>query len=245
VNLRLLRLAALVISDAGIVLFVLTLIFGIGIDSTITLVAVILMATGLASYFGWSALRAKEASERNGNDQHAEMALIKLRPPEFECETHFSIILHSQDGLDMKEVSAEIEIEAPADRVWEVLTDFAKFPEWNPFIRQMSGEVRTGAQLQVQLGPTGGRVMSFKPKMVNVETNREMSWLGRLLIPGLFTGEHSFTIEALDEKGVRFVQHEKFTGLLVPFMAKSLDKDTKRGFEEMNQALKERAEKGA
>ena len=144
----------------------------------------------------------------------------------------------------MKEVSAEIEIEAPADRVWQVLTDFAKFPEWNPFIRQMSGEVRTGAQLQVQLGPTGGRVMSFKPKMVNVETNREMSWLGRLLIPGLFNGEHSFTIEALDEKGVRFVQHEKFTGLLVPFMAKSLDRDTRRGFEEMNRALKERAERG-
>src|SRR3989442_13874237 len=91
----------------------------------------------------------------------------------------------------------------------------------------MSGEVRTGAQLHVQLGPTGGRVMSFKPKMVNVETNREMSWLGRLLIPGLFNGEHSFTIQALDEKGVRFVQHEKFTGLLVPFMAKSLDRDKK------------------
>src|SRR6266571_5128047 len=90
-----------------------------------------------------------------------------------------------------------------------------------------------------------GRVMSFKPKMVNVETNREMSWLGRLLIPGLFNGEHSFTIEALDEKGVRFVQHEKFTGLLVPFMAKSLDRNTKRGFEEMNRALKERAEREA
>ena len=87
--------------------------------------------------------------------------------------------------------------------------------------------------------------MSFEPKMVNVETNREMRWLGRLLIPGLFTGEHSFAIEALDEKGVRFVQSEKFTGLLVPFMAKSLDRDTKNGFEAMNRALKERAEKGA
>jgi hypothetical protein len=146
--------------------------------------------------------------------------------------------------LDMKEVSAEIEIEAPAERVWQVLTDFAKFPEWNPFIRQMSGEVRTGAHLHVRLEPPGGRAMSFKPKMVNVETNREIRWLGRLLIPGLFTGEHSFSIEALDEKGVRFVQHEKFTGLLVPFMAKSLDKDTKSGFEAMNRALKDRAERG-
>jgi hypothetical protein len=145
----------------------------------------------------------------------------------------------------MKEVSTEIEIEAPAERVWEVLTDFAKFPEWNPFIKQIGGEPRTGAKLEVRLEPPGGRAMSFKPKMLNVETNREMRWLGRLLIPGLFTGEHSFSIEALDEKGVRFVQHEKFTGLLVPFMAKSLDKDTKSGFEAMNRALKERAEKGA
>src|SRR5207245_10552980 len=140
----------------------------------------------------------------------------------------------------MKEVSAEIEIEAPAERVWQVLTDFAKFPEWNPFIREMSGEVRTGAQLQVRLEPTGGRGMSFKPKMVNVETNREMSWLGRLLIAGLCSGEHSFTIESLDEKGVRFVQHEKFKGLLVQFMAKRLDRDTKSGVEEMNSALKDR-----
>src|SRR2546428_3965776 len=106
----------------------------------------------------------------------------------------------------MKEISAEIEIEAPPERVWEVLTDFAKFPEWNPFIRQMSGEVRTGAQLHVQLGPTGGRVMSFKPKMVNVETHREMSSLGRLLIPGLFNGEPSLTIDALDAKGCCFGQ---------------------------------------
>src|SRR5437899_11146128 len=98
----------------------------------------------------------------------------------------------------------------------------------------MSGEVRTGAQLQVQLGPTGGRVMSFKPKMINVETNRELSWLGRLFIPALFNGEHSFRTQALDAKGVRFVQQEKFTGLLVPFIAKSLDRDTKRGFYEMN-----------
>jgi uncharacterized membrane protein len=72
VNLRLLRLAALVVSDAGIVLFVLTLVFGIGIDSTITLVAVILMATGLALYLGWSALKAKEARDRKVDDKHEE-----------------------------------------------------------------------------------------------------------------------------------------------------------------------------
>src|SRR5436309_10428636 len=80
----------------------------------------------------------------------------------------------------MKEVSSEIVIEAPADRVWQVLTDFAKFPEWNPFIKKMSGEPRTGAKLEVRIEPRGGRAMTFKPKMVNVETNREMCWIGKL-----------------------------------------------------------------
>jgi hypothetical protein len=70
-----------------------------------------------------------------------------------------------------------------------------------------------------------------------------MRWLERLLIPGLLTGEHSFVVEALDKKGVGFVQSEKFTGLLVPFMAKNLDRDTNSGFEAMNRALKERAKK--
>ena len=114
----------------------------------------------------------------------------------------------------MKELSAEVEIEAPAERVWQVLTDFAKFPEWNPFIRQLSGEVRTGAKLHVRLEPTGGRGMSFSPKMLIVEPNRELRWLGRLFMPGLIDGEHSLIIEPLDEKRVRFTQREKFTGLL-------------------------------
>jgi uncharacterized protein YndB with AHSA1/START domain len=34
--------------------------------------------------------------------------------------------------IDMKEVFSEIEIQAPAGRVWQVLTDFANYSEWNP-----------------------------------------------------------------------------------------------------------------
>jgi len=61
-------------------------------------------------------------------------------------------------------------------------------------------------------------------------------------MPGLFDGEHIFTIENLDANRVRFTQREVFTGLLVPLFARSLDTDTRRGFEEMNQVLKSRAE---
>jgi hypothetical protein len=145
----------------------------------------------------------------------------------------------------MKELRTEIEIEAPAERVWQLLTDFASFPQWNPFIRSASGEAETGVRLTVHIQPSGARGMTFRPTVLKAEPNRELRWLGRLLIPGLFDGEHIFTIEPLGANRVRFVQHEIFTGLLVPLLARGLDTDTRRGFEEMNQALKVRAEQSA
>jgi hypothetical protein len=142
----------------------------------------------------------------------------------------------------MKQLHTEIEIEAPAERVWELLTDFASYPEWNPFIRSISGQPTPGERLEVRLEPPGGRGMTFKPKVLNAEPNRELRWLGHLLVPGLFDGEHSFTIQPLEENRVHFVQREAFKGLLVPLFSRSLDTNTQRGFEEMNRALKERTE---
>ena len=142
----------------------------------------------------------------------------------------------------MKELRTELEIKASDQRVWELLTDFANFPQWNPFIRQAKGEVKVGARLVIHLQPSGASGMTFKPILLKVEPNRELRWLGHLLMPGLFDGEHTFTIETLAENRVRFTQCEVFTGLLVPIFAHSLDADTRRGFEEMNQALKSRAE---
>ena len=145
----------------------------------------------------------------------------------------------------MKELRSEIEIQASADRVWKLLTDFSSFPQWNPFIRQASGNANLGEKLKVTIQPSGASGMTFRPTILKAEPHRELRWLGHLLIPGLFDGEHIFTIESLVPDRVRFTQCEIFTGLLVPLFAKSLDTDTQRGFEEMNQALKEKAEQTA
>ena len=142
----------------------------------------------------------------------------------------------------MKELHAETAIQATAERVWQLLTDFERFPQWNPFIRQAKGQARVGAILEAHIQPSDARAMTFKPTILTVEPNRELRWLGRLIMPGLFDGEHVFTIETLGENRVRFMQREIFTGVLVPLFARSLDTDTLRGFNEMNQALKGRAE---
>ena len=141
-----------------------------------------------------------------------------------------------------KELRTEIEIDAPAGRVWRLLTEFDAYPDWNPFLRRASGEVKEGARLEVYMQPSGGRGMTFRPTVIRAEPNREFRWLGHLGVSGLFDGEHSFVIEPLDGNRVRFVQSERFTGVLVPLMMLMIEKDTRRGFEEMNQALKERAQ---
>ena len=63
----------------------------------------------------------------------------------------------------MKEVHTEIEIGAPAERVWRLLTDFASYPELNPFIRQIGGKPTTGERLEVRIEPPGARSMTFRP----------------------------------------------------------------------------------
>ena len=145
----------------------------------------------------------------------------------------------------MKELRTEIEIQATAERVWRLLTDFPSFPQWNPFIRKASGNIQVGERLEVNIQPSGASGMTFRPTVLKAEPNRELRWLGHLLISGLFDGEHIFTIEPLGEGRVRFTQREVFTGLLVPLFARGLDTDTQRGFEEMNLALKTRAEQVA
>jgi len=141
----------------------------------------------------------------------------------------------------MKEICAEIEIDTSAACVWKILMDFAAYPEWNPFIREISGETRVGSRLRVRIQPPGGRGMAFKPELLRFEHAREMRWLGKLLISGLFDGEHALTIKPLEGDRVIFSQREEFTGLLVPFLSGTLEGAAK-GFEAMNRALKERAE---
>ena len=141
----------------------------------------------------------------------------------------------------MLELRREIELEAPPERVWAVITDFAAYPEWNPFIRRISGELRSGARLEVRIEPPGGRAMTFKPTVRAVEPNRELRWLGRLLFRGVFDGEHSLRVEPLEGGRSRFVQSESFSGLLVGLVKSRLGK-TEAGFEQMNAALKARVE---
>ena len=141
------------------------------------------------------------------------------------------------------QLHTEIGIEATPQRVWEILTDFAAYPAWNPFIPHISGSTMVGSSLDVQLQPPGGRGMRMRPIVLAATPSQELRWLGHLGVPGLFDGDHRFRIEASGTDRVRFVQEERFTGLLAPLVMRFIERGTRQGFETMNQALKARAER--
>jgi hypothetical protein len=139
------------------------------------------------------------------------------------------------------ELLTEILIAAPPEVVWDVLVDFPRYPEWNPFITEITGTAAAGSRISVMIVAPGARGMRIRPVLLAVDRPRELRWKGALAFAALFTGEHSFVIEP-HESGSRFIHSEKFTGLLVPLFRASLDRYTRKGFEAMNQALRDRCE---
>ncbi len=144
----------------------------------------------------------------------------------------------------MREIRTEVEIEASVERVWEVLTDLTAYDQWNPFAQKASGEIRVGEKLSIFLKPPGAMGMTIKPRVLKAESSREFRWLGHMVVPGIFDGEHIFEIERLDDGRSRLVQREEFCGVLARPVLAMIGGSTERGFVAMNEALKERAEAG-
>lgn len=135
------------------------------------------------------------------------------------------------------EIRTEIEIEAKKERVWSILMDFANYKEWNPFIRKIEGNPEVGKKIYAEIDG-----MKFKPRVLEKKKEKEFRWIGKLFFKGLFDGEHCFRIEDLGNGRIKFIQSERFKGILLPLLKKKLKTDTVIGFKEMNQSLKERAE---
>lgn len=136
-----------------------------------------------------------------------------------------------------KEISTSIQIKANPEIVWNILTDFEKYPKWNPFITSVKGNPQVGEKIEVHL-----QNMTFKPEVLVYDKNQEFKWKGKLLFKGLFDGEHRFLLEKNEDGTTTFTQSEKFSGILVKLFSKNLDTKTLDRFKEMNEKLKARAE---
>lgn len=139
----------------------------------------------------------------------------------------------------MKQIKTEILINASSEKIWQILMDFNNYPNWNPFIKYIQRNKSDSTKLEIEIQPPSGNKMRFNPIIIDQIQNKKFSWKGKLLVSGLFDGEHIFELIANSDGSTTFIHSEKFSGILAPFINL---KSTEKGFVLMNQKLKQLAE---
>src|SRR6185437_17113402 len=124
-------------------------------------------------------------------------------------------MVEEQEPLS-RHIATEILIQAPPERVWSMLTDFAAYPDWNPFIESIEGRAEWGERLTVHIR-AGGSAHVFRPVVLQATAPTRLRWLGRVGFPGMFDGEHGFELKA-ESSASRLLQTESFQGFLVPLL---------------------------
>ena len=145
----------------------------------------------------------------------------------------------------MSVATADVEINASAERVWQIISDFPRYSQWNPLVPRLKCEQRVGARGRGLLGTGGKLSVPFFPKIVAFEPNSELGWVGEAPIPGLFKGDHRFFIEPLGENSCRLRHREEFTGFFANLLGERVVKLACSMYVEYNRELKLRAEKSA
>ena len=138
----------------------------------------------------------------------------------------------------MYEIITDIEITGSPAQVWQALTDFQSYPRWNPSIRSIRGNAANGQKLKVFFQPRGSIVLKFWVVVISFVLEEELRWMGRLIFPALFSGEHYFLIQALAPNRSKLIHGERFFGLLSPIIRRLLAEPNKAAFIAMNKALK-------
>jgi hypothetical protein len=137
-----------------------------------------------------------------------------------------------------RSIETSIVIERGPDRVWAAITEINQYVNWSPFIKSIEGELKIGEQLEVLIMPEGESGMNFTPEVLVADTNRELRWIGKLGVHGVFDGEHYFILEKLDDNRTRLHHGEEFSGLLAPVIWSLIEGSTLKGFTDHNQSLK-------
>ena len=138
-----------------------------------------------------------------------------------------------------RSLETSIDIEAPPQDVWAVLLDLPAYGDWNPFIVAAEGTAEPGERLTLRM-QVAGKSFTLRPTVHTRTEAQVLRWRGSVGVRGLFDGEHVHELQPIPT-GTRYVQRERFTGVLLPLMARTVDA-TERAFGQMNLALKQRAE---
>ncbi len=140
-------------------------------------------------------------------------------------------------------LQAEVQIAAPAGRIWELLADGASYASWNPMVRWGAGILTVGSRVELIITLPEIPPFTLHPTFLTFVPQREIGWRHRLPVPGLASWTQSFTLEQLSPEVQRVSQRVSLGGLLAPLYKLALGRMIQHGLDESNAALHRWAQK--
>ncbi len=146
-------------------------------------------------------------------------------------------------GRKTQVITTEIEISAPPEKVWNILTNVNKWQDWSPIINKSSGTVSLGATLNItMIGQEEGKDgPQYAPIITQLDRPSLFRWRAYMINSFFFTNDKILELEAAPN-GTRLIHKELFKGLLAPIFSNHMEQGVPPMLNSMNKALKELAE---
>ncbi|MGA7304572.1 MAG: SRPBCC domain-containing protein [Rhodothermales bacterium] len=145
----------------------------------------------------------------------------------------------------MPTYQTSFEVNAPADRVWQVLTTLHRYPDWNPQIPLASGTLERGSQINLRLVLPHRPTMDLAATIEEVRPASLLTWRGHVMAPWFFEGYRRFEITPISETQVLVTHVEDIHGLLAPLFSVLMGTAVQKSHVAFNEALRFRAEGGS
>jgi hypothetical protein len=140
------------------------------------------------------------------------------------------------------EIATEVTIDASSETVWRILTDTERYPQWNPYIRELHGTLAPGEPIRFRFALVGRITIRAQARVLAVAEDRELRWAGHFPVDWLFRAEHYHVLEPISEHGVRLRHGEFFSGILGSVLRPFLRLWAPGRYRAVNLALKQCAE---
>ena len=154
-----------------------------------------------------------------------------------------SLVYLAVKGSATQEIRTEIEIAAPPEKVWAVLSDVAKWQEWSPIINKSVGSAELGNTLEItMLGKEEGQDGPvYSPEVIKFEAPKIFQWRAHMMAGFIMTNDKVFELEKTGS-GTKLIHKELFSGMLAPIFCGKMEEGVPPMLNAMNKALKKLVE---
>ena len=134
-----------------------------------------------------------------------------------------------------------IGVQAPAEIVWEVVSDFSTWHEWNPLYRKAEGQMKIGTALTLEQHLPDQPAQVIAPIVQDWVPYEQLHWRSSRM-GGFVTAIRYLEIENMGPENATFSNGELFMGLLLRFVSREERRRLKAAFAAMGEAVRDRSE---